>query len=137
MGANDTQIKQIVAAGQGAGDQVIETLKLGYTNQGADFDPTNLLAQWGTDAAGMKKTITNMPSQTETALDDSSSGTFFSAIGDAFEKPDKVFANLGAMHSSVVQQMLETDDQEEIAELKEEEKFIPVSYTHLTLPTKA
>ena len=124
MGANDSQIKQIVAAGQGAGDQVIETLKLGYTNQGADFNPSGILGYWGTDAGGMKKTITNMPSQTKTALEDSSSGTFFSAIGDAFEKPDKVFANLGAMHSSVVQQMLETDDPDEIEELKKEEKFI-------------
>lgn len=124
MGANDSQIKQIVAAGQGAGDQVIETLKLGYTNQGADFNPSGVLSYWGTDAAGMKSTITNMPSQTETALDDSSSGTFFSAIGDAYEKPDKVFTSLTAQHSSIVQRMLNTNDPDKLAKLEEEEKFI-------------
>ena len=125
MGATDSQIKAIIAAGEGAGNQVVEAAKLGYTNQGADFDVQPLFEVFGTDTKRMTNVVNKMPSQIDKALDTSSSGSFFSsAMGDAYGKPEKQYASLTAIHAGIVQNMLNTTDQDELAKLEGEEKII-------------
>ena len=127
MGAGEAQIKAIVDAGKGAGDQVLESIKLGYTNHGSDFDPAPILNRFGSDAQGIDRTIKNIPnkdtSETSEALGSTSNGSFFDAMGDAYGKPDKVYASLTAAHASVVQQLFSETDPKKIDLLKAEEKY--------------
>jgi len=124
MGASDVQIKAIIAAGEGAGNQIVEAAKLGYTNQGANFNVQPLFEVFGTDTKRMTNVVNKMPSQIDKALDTSSSGSFFTAMGDAYGKPEKQYASLTAIHAGIVQNMLNTTDQDELAKLEGEEKII-------------
>ena len=124
MGASDVQIKAIIAAGEGAGNQIVEAAKLGYTNQGANFNVQPLFEVFGTDTKRMTNVVNKMPSQINKALDTSSSGSFFTAMGDAYGKPEKQYASLTAIHAGIVQNMLNTTDQDELAKLEGEEKII-------------
>ena len=124
MGASDVQIKAIIAAGEGAGNQIVEAAKLGYTNQGANFNVQPLFEVFGTDTKRMTNVVNKMPSQINKTLDTSSSGSFFTAMGDAYGKPEKQYASLTAIHAGIVQNMLNTTDQDELAKLEGEEKII-------------
>ena len=123
MGASDSQIKAIVAAGKGAGNQVIESVKLGFTNYGSSFKPNALFDVFGTEAKNVNDAVTSMPSNTEKVLS-ASGNTFFQAMGDAYGTPDKEYTSLTAFHAGIVQKIMSETDPDELKKLQAKEKIL-------------
>ena len=123
MGASDLQIKEIIASGKGAGNQVIESVKLGFTNHGSSFKPDALFDVFGTEAKNVNDAVTSMPSNTEKVLS-ASGNTFFQAMGDAYGTPDKEYTSLTAFHAGIVQKIMSETDPDELKKLQAKEKIL-------------
>ena len=123
MGASDLQIKEIIASGKGAGNQVIESVRLGFTNHGSSFKPNALFDVFGTEAKNVNDAVTSMPSNTDKVLS-GSSNTFFQAMGDAYGTPDKEYTSLTAFHAGIVQKIMSETDPEELKKLQAKEKTL-------------
>ena len=123
LGATDSQIKEIIASGKGAGNQVIESVKLGFTNHGSSFKPDALFDVFGTESKNVAEAVTNMPSNTDKVLS-ASGNTFFQAMGDAYGTPDKEYASLTAFHAGIVQKIMSETDPEELKKLQAKEKTL-------------
>lgn len=123
MGASDSQIKAIIDAGKGAGNQVIESVKLGFTNYGSSFKPNALFDVFGTEAKNVNEAVNSMPSNTDKVLS-SSGNTFFQAMGDAYGTPDKEYTSLTAFHAGIVQKIMSETDPDELKKLQAKEKIL-------------
>jgi len=124
MGASDLQIKEIIASGKGAGNQVIESVKLGFTNHGSSFKPNALFDVFGTEAKNVNDAVTSMPSSTDKVLSASGNTFFQTAMGDAYGTPDKEYTSLTAFHAGVVQKIMSETDPDKIKKLQVQEKII-------------